>query len=81
MLVIEEEMIPAEKQKLCEKLSSSLQLCDTNQDITTWLLETEQDRNKIRNDKQYFEYLKNEFETYRTILKLKLENPNADSWR
>ncbi len=79
MIVEELEKSAAYKQRLCNKLLSSLSLCDNMRDVNTWLLETEDDRNEIRKDSSYFEYLKREFEIYRTLIQLKMENPNVNS--
>lgn len=79
MIVIEEEKSCASKLRLCDKLLSSLSLCDNMRDVNLWLIDTEDDRNEIRKDRSYFEYLKNEFEIYRTLIKLKQENPNVNS--
>lgn len=74
MKVTEIETTARSKRDLCDKLVLSLRICDSNQDVTTWLIETEEDRTEVKKDNFYKEYLYNEFITHRKILKIKSEN-------
>lgn len=77
MRVTEVETTARSKRDLCDKLVDSLNLCDTLQDVTTWLVETEEERNEIKKDEHYKAYLYDNYLAQKEIIKLKSEN----KWR